>query len=131
MARIGHPSEVASAMSRLVRSTRGRSPRLPWTGPASSPRRAGGPHRMTRRLRVPARPRRAAAVLRALLFGSSRALAAGMPVAAATPSTVGAQIVGWVNQARVARGLRELRTDVRLSAMAADRARILADANLL
>jgi uncharacterized protein YkwD len=86
---------------------------------------------MTVRPGVPAPRRGFAAGLLALLFGASLVLAAVMPVAAATPSTVGAQIVGWVNQARVARGLRELRTDARLSAMAADRARILADANLL
>ena len=86
---------------------------------------------MTRRPPVSARPRRVAAGLLALLFGSSLALAAAMPVAAATPSTVGAQIVGWVHLARVARGLRELRTDSRLSAMATDRASVLADANLL
>jgi uncharacterized protein YkwD len=86
---------------------------------------------MTRRRPDSARHRRAGAGLLALLFGSSLALGAVMPVAAATPSTVGAQIVGWVNQARVSRGLRALRTDGRLSSMATDRARILADANLL
>src|SRR4051794_17478515 len=86
---------------------------------------------MTRGLRVPVCPRRATPGLLALLFGSSLALAAIMPVAAATPTTVGEQIVGWVNQTRLARGLRELRTDARLSQMAADRARVLADANLL
>src|SRR6185436_13101308 len=83
----------------------------PLAGPASPHRRAGGRHRMTRRRPDSARRRRAAAGVLALLFGSSLALAAVMPVAAATPSTVGAQIVGWVNQARVAHGLRALRTD--------------------
>src|SRR4029078_798899 len=131
MARIGHSPEVARACRALIGSLQGAGHRDSPDRSASLPRRVGGPHRMTVRPRVPA-PRRAfAAGLLALLFGASLALAAVMPVAAATPSTVGAQIVGWVNQARVARGLRELRTDARLSAMATDRARVLADANLL
>jgi uncharacterized protein YkwD len=81
---------------------------------------------MNRHPRVRARPRRAAALL-AALFGASLMLAVATPASAATTGSVAGQIAGWVNQARVARGLRALVVDPRLSGLASDRIRVLAD----
>lgn len=84
--------------------------------------------------RVPARPsrrrRRPTAIL-AVLLALAIAIVAAPPATAATPSSVGLQLVTWVNQARAARGLRALRIDGRLSALATERATRLADAGFL
>ena len=53
------------------------------------------------------------------------------PARAATTASVGAQLVTWINEARVARGLKALRVDPRLSSLATERAQRLADAGLL
>jgi hypothetical protein len=53
------------------------------------------------------------------------------PAAAVTGAQLEAQLVGWVNRDRTARGLRPLRTDLRLADLAGDRARILAQRGVL
>ena len=85
--------------------------------------------------RVPTRPaqprrRRPSAIL-ATLLALAIGLIAAPPAAAATPASVGSQLVSWVNQARAARGLRPLRVDSRVSALATERASRLADAGFL
>ena len=86
---------------------------------------------MTPRHAVPVRPRTVVAGILALVMSGSLVLAAAVPVSASTTTYVADRLVGWVNQARAARGLRALRVDPRLSALATERARVLADAALL
>lgn len=51
--------------------------------------------------------------------------------AAVTGAELEAQIVGWVNRDRVARGLRPLRVDLRLADLAGDRATVMARRGVL
>lgn len=56
---------------------------------------------------------------------------AARPAAAVTGATLEAQLVGWVNQSRIARGLRPLYTDLRVADLAGDRAAIMAQRGIL
>ena len=76
--------------------------------------------------------RRALTVLAAFVLAlSSVAIAPPAPARAATSSTMGTSLYGWINQDRAARGLRPLRVDSRLQALATDRATSMASLNTL
>lgn len=103
--------------------------RRPWGRRAGAPTRRG-----TEQLDAATRPARGRRLTARLLFAASLLAtwsATPAPVAAATDASIEAAILTWLNEDRVALGLRPYRLDGTLPTIAATRAGRLADAGVL